>query len=115
MSEVETKDIVAELEAWWDRRHDYQGDVLWGLVQRARDEVVAVCDQLTESANRYEEMLGDMNHEANAAKRDRAEARAEALEEAARRCDERAMTGNSVTNHTAHSLAAAIRALKDKP
>ena len=116
MSEVETKDIVAELDAWIAQKCTINDlavapfpDEELHRLQRARDEIVAVRDQLTESANRYEEMLGDMNHEANAAKRDRAEARAEALEEVAQFIKQR---GGWLT---VAALIADIRALKDKP
>jgi hypothetical protein len=88
-------DVIEALDRWLaSGTHGFDT-----LVQRARDEIVALRE------------LGPYVADAlNAAQ----QARAEALEEAARVCDERAMTGTNITNQTAHSLAAAIRALKDK-
>ena len=98
-------DIVAELDRWLDagrshalqeKRYDYDQE----LVQRARDEIVALRQGVADGGWVWEQL--QMTHKA---------ARDEALEQAAMRC-EGSTEGGSI--FAAERVAAAIRALKDR-
>jgi hypothetical protein len=94
-------DIVAELDGYladfsraWASRD---------ILQRARDEIVALRDCYRREVLKSEELYR------------RSDAvRAEALEEAARVCDRLWSAGSEVRRSDAYACAAAIRALKDK-
>ena len=99
-------DIVAKLDEALESNSRHAGKFMVihiELTHRARDEIAALRKQLTESTNRYEEMLGDMNHEANVAKSDRDVVRAEALEQLRAKCEamqlDQRRTWDNDTNH----------------
>jgi len=93
-------DIVAELDAWLSH-YAYDPPEWCAAAQRARDEIVV--------------LRGDRTVLAAATRRHVADARAEALEEAARLCIGAAEHGFPEHESTRLRLARAIRALMDKP
>jgi hypothetical protein len=104
----ETTDIVAELAALASTQRPLRDwDNILGAMLRARDEILALRERavsLTEAFARIREAT-DI----------KAKARTEALEEAARVCDEMANTRAYDRPYTAYyeECAATIRALKD--
>jgi hypothetical protein len=96
MSDADTQDVVAELDAWL-ADHDYAPDashrIEFWKVQKAWDDIAALREALTTT------QLLIAQH-----------TRAEALEEAARVCD----THPDASIYSLN-IAAAIRALKDTP
>ncbi|HEY2533940.1 MAG TPA: hypothetical protein VGJ20_39470 [Xanthobacteraceae bacterium] len=97
-----TDDIVAELDRYVAELDRYLADD--AVVRRARDEIVTLRERLRE-----QNAISVTRENAHAATRI---ARAEALEEAARVCEQPYTTGS--TGSTLKAIAKAIRALKDK-
>jgi hypothetical protein len=97
MSEADTKDVVAELDAWLDALAPGSFST---TLRRARDEIVALRHRMNEYAEPTRSLL--MKNAGYA------EGRADALEEAAQECDRNIYCDNDF-------CAAAIRALKDQP
>lgn len=124
-----TDDVVAELDRWLaDWRRDFGGTPSndMAVIRRARDEIVALRSARNECERQFQEQVAEVSRllcqleavkgiAGNERKLSEAiieQARAEAVEEAARLCECGYTTGSTAS--TLKAIAVAIRALKEE-